>query len=106
MPKYLILMLFKTLTIHKIMQSVHLIVSGKVQGVFFRKHTKRMADHFQICGTVQNLPDGSVEIFAEGEQLQVQKFVDWCKSGPDRANVSSVDIHETAVKNYSDFRII
>lgn len=65
-----------------------------------------MADHFQIRGTVQNRLEGTVEIFAEGEQLQVQKFVDWCKSGPDRATVSKVDIHETAVKNYSDFRII
>ncbi len=69
---------------------VHIIVQGKVQGVFFRASTKDKADGLGLSGFVRNNSDGTVEVIAEGDELQLQKLVDWCYIGPDRSIVSGV----------------
>ncbi len=71
---------------------VHIIVLGKVQGVFFRASTKDKADGLGLSGFVRNNSDGTVEIVAEGDEIQLHKLVDWCHIGPDRSIVSSVQI--------------
>ncbi|MBI2609190.1 MAG: acylphosphatase [Deltaproteobacteria bacterium] len=70
---------------------VHIIVSGLVQGVFFRKNTEITAHKLGLFGKVQNLPDGNVEILAEGEHKNLQKLVEWCHKGPPRARVDKIE---------------
>lgn len=70
---------------------VHIIVLGKVQGVFFRASTKDTADKLGVGGLVRNNPDGTVEVIAEGYEAQLQKLIDWCHIGPDRSIVSGVE---------------
>jgi acylphosphatase len=80
-------------------------VSGKVQGVFFRASAKETADQLTVKGFAQNQPDGSVYIEAEGTDEHLTRFVDWCKQGPSRAEVTHVDIQEGEVKNFERFEI-
>ena len=87
------------------MKAYLLRVHGLVQGVFFRKHTKEKAGEFNVSGYVRNCEDGSVEVFAEGDELQVRLFIEWCHIGPRGARVSKVDIHEQPLKNSRDFII-
>jgi acylphosphatase len=87
------------------MKHLAIRVSGKVQGVFFRANTKTQADNFGLKGFVRNEPDGSVYIEAEGEDLQLQNFVAWCKTGPRFAKVESCEVDEGELKNFSDFII-
>lgn len=85
---------------------LNIIVKGKVQGVFFRESTKTVADHLGIKGLVKNEADGSIYLEAEGEKHQLDAFLDWCKEGPERAEVSGVETHEAGVKNYRNFEVI
>ena len=71
---------------------VHLFVSGRVQGVFFRVDTQREARSLGLVGWVRNLPDGRVEIVAQGDADAVRALVEWSYLGPVRAEVASVDI--------------
>lgn len=84
---------------------VSIIVSGRVQGVFFRATTKAKAGELGIKGIVRNLPDGSVYIEAEGDSETLLEFQSWCKMGPPRAQVTRVDITEGDPKFYDDFSI-
>ncbi|OPX92529.1 MAG: Acylphosphatase [Syntrophorhabdus sp. PtaU1.Bin002] len=70
----------------------HMLVSGVVQGVFFRHNTMKKANEFDVTGWVRNLHDGRVEIVCEGKKDEVQKLADWCKKGPIGAYVSNVDM--------------
>jgi len=70
----------------------HAIISGRVQGVFFRMETKRAADRFGVSGWVQNLRDGTVEAVFEGDRNQIDDILAWCKEGPPRAKVTDVNI--------------
>ncbi len=67
-----------------------MIVSGRVQGVFFRATTKEKADSLGVKGWVRNTPEGEVEAVFEGEEDPVKSMVDFCKHGPPRAGVSNV----------------
>ena len=73
---------------------VHAIISGRVQGVFFRMETKRKADACRVYGWVRNLPDGRVEAVFEGERPRVEEVVSWCHQGPPASNVKQVKISE------------
>ena len=59
----------------------HLIIYGKVQGVFFRASTKDKAIELGLKGFVRNQPDGTVEVIAEGSEKQLQELVAWCHEG-------------------------
>lgn len=74
------------------MRRVKILVSGRVQGVYFRVFTQNKAKHFNIKGSVRNLPDGRVEIVAEAEHPAIEKFIKWCHKGPITARVDQVDI--------------
>lgn len=89
------------------MSTKKIIVTGKVQGVFFRKTAKQQADMMGILGSIQNQPDGSVLIYAYGDAEPLQRFLDWCKQGSEGATVTDVtvtDVPET--EEYRWFEIL
>ncbi|MDQ3191176.1 MAG: acylphosphatase [Bacteroidota bacterium] len=83
-----------------------IVVSGKVQGVFFRASTKEKAQELGIAGNVKNKPEGSVYIEAEGEEAVLGEFIVWCKKGPEEARVEDVKIMEGNIKDYEIFEVI
>lgn len=88
------------------MRSVHLLVQGKVQGVFFRATAKEMAESLQLKGWVKNTPGGEVELLACGDVEKLQAFIDWCKKGPPRAIVTKVQVTETADCSFTSFQVL
>ncbi len=72
--------------------AVHMVVHGRVQGVFFRASTQKKAEELGLAGWVKNRPDGTVEIHAEGQQETLEKLIEWCRQGPALASVSSIDL--------------
>ena len=85
---------------------VHVIISGHVQGVFFRDKTQRQANARGVTGWVRNLSDGRVEAVFEGDENAVQQVVSWCQQGPPNAYVTGVESHSEAVINeYLSFSI-
>jgi acylphosphatase len=80
-------------------------IAGRVQGVFFRASTKSKAEEFSIAGFVQNEPDGSVYIEAEGEEEKLDQFITWCKRGPELAEVTTCDVQPGNMERYTDFVI-
>lgn len=69
---------------------VNIIVVGMVQGVFFRASALEQAQSLNLVGWVKNLPDGSVEVLAEGPRYALEQLVEWCKQGPPAAEVEEV----------------
>lgn len=69
-----------------------MVISGRVQGVFFRATTRRKAQQTDLTGWVRNRPDGKVEAVFEGPTAAVRKMVSWCHEGPRMAQVESVDV--------------
>ncbi len=85
----------------------HVWISGRVQGVFFRAHTKELADKLGLTGWVRNLPDGRVEAVFEGEEDAVKEAIEWCKRGPPLAKVEKVEVrYEDPTGEFKDFRIL
>ena len=74
------------------MQRVHVLVTGKVQGVFYRATAERVAQELGLAGWVRNLDDGRVEAIAEGPAEAVEAFVRWCRQGPPAARVDGVEV--------------
>ncbi len=74
----------------------HIWVSGRVQGVFYRASTAEVAEQLGLTGWVRNLPDGRVEIVAEGGEEGLQKLLAWCRQGPPAARVTSVEVQQEA----------
>ena len=85
---------------------VVMVVKGRVQGVFFRDSTRRKAKELGLVGTVRNLPDGTVEVIAEGPSDSLGALVHWSRSGPPGAEVTQVrttDLESTG--EFDDFTI-
>ena len=80
------------------MISAHVTISGHVQGVGYRANAKRVADRLGLVGWVMNLPDGSVELVAEGNPWHVEEFIEWCRVGPYGAIVEDVAIEKAPAK--------
>jgi acylphosphatase len=76
------------------MRKVKILVSGRVQGVYFRMFTQRKANQLGINGSVRNLPDGRVEAIGEAENAVLEQFIEWCRKGPVTARVDQVEITE------------
>lgn len=87
------------------MKAIHLKIRGTVQGVFFRAETKEVADSLGITGWVRNLSDGSVEVFAQGEENALEKFEAWCTHGPPGAVVTQVVKMEQKTAKLKGFSI-
>ena len=85
---------------------VHVYISGRVQGVFFRAYTKEEAERLGLKGWVRNLPDGRVEAVFEGDEEAVEAMIKWCYSGSPQAKVAGVEVLEEPYKGeFKDFRI-
>ena len=67
-----------------------LIVTGQVQGVFFRASALEQAQGLNLTGWVKNLPDGAVELVAEGPRYALEQLAAWCRHGPPAAEVAEV----------------
>lgn len=77
-------------------RTVHILVTGRVQGVCYRASTQKKAQHLGIEGWVKNLPDGRVEILAQAESILIEQLIAWCHRGPSLANVTDVLVEELA----------
>jgi acylphosphatase len=85
---------------------VRIAVRGRVQGVWFRGSTREVAERLGIVGWARNLPDGSVEILAQGTSLAVAELVEWCHLGPSGARVAGVATQREIVQDdLQDFRV-
>ena len=78
---------------------------GRVQGVGFRYSARHAALQFGIMGFVRNLPDGNVYVEAEGTELQLQDFLDWCKKGVPRSTISHISTIEGILQGFNKFEI-
>lgn len=76
------------------MKSVRVLISGRVQGVCFRAYTRERALQLGVDGFVRNLPDGRVEMVAEGTEEDVDALVEWASRGPSYARVTEIDVQE------------
>ena len=84
----------------------HVIVKGRVQGVFFRDYTKRYALQFNLAGWVRNLSDGSVEALFCGDEKMVSDMLSWLKRGSPQSRVDSVHINVVhSDESFSTFNI-
>lgn len=81
------------------------MVSGRVQGVFFRASTKQQADLHGVSGWVRNLPDGNVEGVATGEEARLTLFQQWLRRGPEMAKVLKVETSEMDLQEFDGFDI-
>jgi acylphosphatase len=81
------------------------LVSGRVQGVFFRDSCRRLAEHHGVAGWVRNLPDGRVEAVFEGQADDVRRLVDWAHTGPRLAVVDNVAVEPEAPEGLAAFHI-
>ena len=86
---------------------VHLIVEGKVQGVWYRDSTRIKAAELEIKGWIKNRTDGTVEIMAEGLEVNIQKFIGWCHEGPPYAVVNNITVSPQEFRNeFDSFNIV
>lgn len=83
-----------------------ILVKGFVQGVSYRKQTRRVANNLGVKGWVRNLDNGAVEACLEGEKSAVETLISWCAFGPPRGKVDEVQVFEGRYSGgYSDFNI-
>ncbi|MDI3422843.1 acylphosphatase [Streptomyces luteolus] len=81
------------------------VVTGEVQGVFFRDTCRRTALQYQVAGWVRNLPDGSVEAVFEGEPHHVALLVEWAGQGPPAATVRQVSVVDEEAEGLEGFEV-
>ncbi len=86
-------------------QTISIVVSGKVQGVYFRHETKENAVTLGLTGKVRNMPDGTVHIIATGNPESLDLLTEWCRKGPPTAFVNSVVITKLPLQYFDRFMI-
>ena len=79
------------------------LVTGRVQGVWFRGSTQQQAKKLEITGWAKNLPDGRVEVLMCGESTSLDSLQQWLKKGPPLARVDDLSIHEEPEQEFSEF---
>lgn len=87
------------------MPTIHLIITGKVQGVSYRFAAKEMAISLSLTGWIKNTAEGHVEATVSGPEPALQQFIDWCRQGPRLASVSDVIIQRIPEISFDDFSI-
>ena len=86
-------------------QRVHLLVSGKVQGVFFRQALKVVAKKNNVLGWVRNLKDGRVEAILEGDNKSINSVIEWTRIGPANSRVDDIEVNIEDVYSGNKFSI-
>lgn len=74
-------------------RELHLFIKGRVQGVSYRANAAAMAHRLGLCGWVRNLPDGRVELLAQGDEQVLRRLLTWAHQGPATARVDHMDVH-------------
>ena len=87
------------------MPTIHLLIKGKVQGVFYRASAKEMAEQLHIKGWIRNTSEGEVELMATAEREQLDQFIHWCRQGPSGAKVEDVIVSPRGTETFSGFVI-
>lgn len=83
-----------------------MIVSGRVQGVYYRGTCRAVARELGVRGWVRNRSDGTVEVVAEGSRDAVGELIAWCRDGPPLADIQSVEIIDETPVGERDFRVV
>ncbi|HET9422396.1 MAG TPA: acylphosphatase [Nocardioides sp.] len=86
-------------------KAVDVVITGRVQGVFFRARAHEQADRLGVAGWVANEPDGSVAGHFEGAAADVDALVDWCRSGPEYARVDDVRVSAAEAEGSRGFDV-
>jgi acylphosphatase len=84
---------------------IHVLLAGRVQGVFFRRSAAEAAARLGVCGWVKNLPDGRVELEAEGPPEALEAFLTFCRRGPERARVEEVLVVDRPARGDVGFQV-
>ena len=87
------------------MKRARVVVSGVVQGVFFRTETRDRARSLGVAGWIRNVPDGTVEAAFEGDDERVDSMVEWCRRGPSGASVEQVEVEWVEPEGEAGFSI-
>ena len=87
------------------MKRVHVLVAGRVQGVFYRSTCAKAARRLGMTGFVRNLPDGRVEAAFEGADADVDLMVAWCRRGPELARVDEIQVEPEPVRADAAFQV-
>jgi acylphosphatase len=83
-----------------------LVITGRVQGVFYRGSAQDEAERLGLTGEIANLPDGSVDAVVEGPKAQLEAFIAWCRRGPPSARVEEVRVKWAEAKGeFRSFRV-
>ena len=82
--------------------NVHVVISGRVQGVWFRASTKQKAEQLGLTGWVKNTHEGNVEAVFEGDDKKISEIISWCHQGPPMAKVVNVEVNNQAPTNSFD----
>lgn len=85
--------------------TLHVVIKGKVQGVFYRATAKDVADEVGVKGWIRNSADGNVEAVVTGNQQQLDEFVRWCKKGSRGSHVEEVIVSPQADEGFGEFEI-
>ena len=86
--------------------NAHVIISGRVQGVFFRASTKQKAEQLGLTGWVRNTSDGNVEAIFEGNENAINEMIEWCHHGPTLSKVKNVKVKkQNPTDGFEDFSI-
>lgn len=87
------------------MTTIHIIIKGKVQGVFYRDTAQKLADKLGLTGWIKNTKDGNVEAMVSGDNIELDQFVQWCKLGSEKAKVEDVSFDTVEDKQFTGFTI-
>ena len=89
-----------------LLKRAHLVIRGRVQGVFYRASTRARAEELGLVGWVRNLASGEVEVVAEGGKAPLEELLAWCWNGPDMAVVDDIDVTwQDATGEFSRFLV-
>ncbi|MFQ5940532.1 MAG: acylphosphatase [Nitrososphaerales archaeon] len=84
----------------------HVLIKGKVQGVFFRQNMRIVSKRHKVNGWVRNLKDGRVEAVLEGDEMKVSEVIEWCHAGPAEANVDDIKLeYEPYTGEFDSFTV-
>ena len=86
--------------------AVHVVIHGKVQGVFFRASAEVRASELCLAGWVRNLSNGTVEVYVEGKREAINLFIEWCRKGPPTAKVYKCDLNWRTPQAVKKFKIL
>ena len=87
-------------------KSVRVYIRGTVQGIFFRGFIKENAERHNVKGFVRNLEDSRVEVFLEGNNDDVDKMIELCKTGPKHSDIKNVEVKNEKFQDFKTFKVL